>query len=312
MSKSIHLFYGEEDFLIEEKVNALKSKIANPSLNVEVLDGENLSLEVFSSALCTQPLLGGEKLIIVRDSKVNSENQGEIISVLENLPPGVKVIFWAASVDRRSKFFRWVDEQGEVTEFKTFAPWETQELINWIKRRVSAGGRRMSEAGARRLIEISGNNLRVLANEADKLITYIGEREEIREEDVQRLASPGEISAFALLDALREKNLKKSLSLFQVLLKNREDLFQLIGLLAMQYRLMLQIKSLKERDPNSIARATGGSPYFIRKCLENINHFTLDGLKRSLESLLETSLKLKTGEQQAVVFELLLTSLCEN
>jgi len=311
---SVYLFYGEEDFLIEEKINSLKSRIENPSLNIEIIDGDNYSPECFAAALQTQPLLGGEKLVIVRNLKLSAENQEGLISLIKNIPPEVKVVFQAETIDKRSRFYRMASEQGEVLEFRSFAPWELDQLLDWIETYVRRRGKIITEGAARLLQEISGNNLRVLSGEIEKLLTYIGERDQINEEDVLALASPGETSAFSLLDALREKDLKKALSVFQVLLRNREDLFQLLSLLATQYRLMLQIKSLpgQEKDPWKIAKSVKGSPYFVKKCLEGIGRFTQEKLKKSLESLLEANLKLKTGESQTVVFELLLAWLCEN
>ena len=308
--KNIFLFYGEEDFLIDEKVGALKSRIDNPALNVEALDGENLSLPSLSAALQTAPMFGGEKLVIVNGLEVTPENQEGLMALLKNIPAGLQVVFRAASIDKRSKFYKLINAQGEAVEFKTFAPWEEAELGAWIENRVRGGGKKIGPAAAQLLQEICGSNLRLLTAEIEKLITFVGERGEIREEDVAVLASPGEISAFALLDALREKDLKQALSLFQVLLKNKEDLFQLLGLLATQYRLMLQIKSLPNREEG--ARALKGSPYFIKKCAANIGRFTADELKDDLEYLLKANLQLKTGEQQAIIFELLLASLCRN
>jgi DNA polymerase-3 subunit delta len=312
MNKSLYLFYGEEDFLIDEKIRTLKNKFENPTLNIEVIGGENLSSEQLSSALQTSPLLGGDKLVIIRDLAVDAGNQEDLISAIKNIPAGVTVVIQSPEIDKRSKFYKLVDETGEVVEFKTFAPWEANELTAWIKDRARKSGAAISEAAARRLLEISGNNLRLLASEIEKLSVYIGERKEIGEEDVSQLASPGEVSAFDLLDALRKKDLKGALSLFQNLLRNKEDLFQLLSLLTTQYRLMLQIKALsgKEKDAWKVAKMVKGSPYFVKKCMEGIGRFTLPELKADMEKLLETGLKLKSGESQTITFELLLTALC--
>lgn len=308
MSKAIYLFHGEEDFLIEEKINALKSQIDNPALNVETFDGEDLSLEALSSALRTPPMFGGEKMVMVRNFALSSENQAEIISLIENIPEGVKVVFHAQAIDKRSRFYKLMDEQGEAIEFRSFAPWEQEAVVNWIKAQVRSGGKKIDDAGARLLQETCGNNLRMLSGEIEKLITFVGERSEIAEGDVSALASPGEVSAFALLDALRKKDVKAALSLLQVLLRNRTDVFQLLALLTTQYRLMLQIKSFPGKG--EITRQVAGSPYFVKKCRVDIHRFTIEELKAALEKLLEANLRMKTGESQLAVFELLLASLC--
>jgi DNA polymerase-3 subunit delta len=313
MQQQVYLYCGEEEFLIEEKLNELKKGIDNPALNVEILEGREINPGILSLSLQTAPMFGGEKLVIVNDPAIDADNQNEYISAFNRILPGIKAVFRCGSVDKRSKFYKLISEIGEVVEFKSYAPWETDALTKWIEQQAEKQGKRIQTAAARLLEEICGSRLRVLAGEIEKLITYIGENKEITEEDVRNLSSPGEISAFALLDALREKEAGKVLSLFQVLLKNREDLFQLLSLVTTQYRLMLQVKSVIARtgkDPWKIAKAVGGNPYFVKKCAEKIDRFTLDELKNDLELLLEAGLKMKTGETPSVVFELLLVALC--
>lgn len=310
----VFLFFGEEDFLIDETVGKFKRQIINPDLNLELLDGRSLSPAALSAALRTQPLLGGEKLVIIRDFEVVTEEQEQLISFLKDISPDLKVVFCAAAIDKRSKFYKFIDGAGEVVEFKPYAPWEQDQLTAWIRERVAEQGKKISPGAARVLQEIAGSNLRLLSGEIGKIVTYIGDRAEIAEEDVLSLAAAGEASAFSLMDALRDKDLKKSLALFQVLLKNKEDIFSLMGLMSSQYRLMLQVKSLggRETDPNRIARLIGGSPYYIRKCSSNLGRFTLAELKQDLARLLAAGQKIKTGELQTTVLELLMADLCRN
>ncbi|MDD5594533.1 MAG: DNA polymerase III subunit delta, partial [Candidatus Margulisbacteria bacterium] len=185
--------------------------------------------------------------------------------------------------------------------------------LAWIGERAQKQGKKISPEAARVLQEITGSNLRLLAGEIEKIATFVGERPAIGEADVLVLAAAGETSAFSLMDALREKNLKKALILFQALLRNREDVFSLLALMASQYRLMLQIKSLsgRESDPNRVARLVGGSPYYVRKCSAGLGRFTLAELKNDLSLLLLAGQKLKTGEQQAAALELLMIDLCQ-
>lgn len=309
MKQQIYLYYGEEEFSIAEKLDELKGKIDNPALNVEILEGEGLAPGIMASALQTVPMFGGEKLVIIRDL----ENKEEYLPAIKNILPGVKVIFQCTSVDKRSKFYKLINAIGEVAEFKTYAPWETDALVRWIEARAQRQGKRIQTAAARLLQEICGNSLRVLAGEIEKLITYIGDKKEITEEDVRALSSQGEISAFALLDALRQKETKKVLTLFQILLRNKAEMFQLLSLMTTQYRLMLQIKAVSsrnEKDPGKVAKTVGGNPYFVKKCMENIDRFSLDELKNDLELLLEANLKMKTGEPPSITFEILLAALC--
>ncbi|MBU0630481.1 MAG: DNA polymerase III subunit delta [Candidatus Margulisbacteria bacterium] len=311
MSNQLHLIYGDERLLVEEKISAFKRSVADPSLDLEILEGE-ISPAVLSSALQTQTLLGGDKVVIIRDIEISPENQADLIAPLRDLPPGVTAVFHFSAIDKRMKFFKFLAERAEVTECRSFAPWETDQLAEWITERGKKLGKKISSPAADLLIEVCGTDLAFLANELDKLATYVGESGEITPADVKAAASQGEVNVFALVDALRHKDLTLALTLFQNLLYNRVELLPLLGLLRTQYRLMFQIKALpgRDRNPYSVAKAIGASQFNVRKCLETIDRFSLDELKNNIIVLLDTNLKLKSGASQAVVFEILLTTLC--
>jgi len=312
LASKIFLFFGEEDFLIQEKIKEFKKNIVNPSLNIEQIDGEEPEIERIVSALQTTSLLGGEKLVIIKYADLKLEEWGALLPSLKMVPSGITVIFWASAVDKRSKLYKLIDQIGEVYEFKPYAEWEQDQVVSWIVSRVKSLGKEMNYQAALSLREICGNSLYKLASEIDKLITFIGDKRSISEEDVVALASPGEITSFALSDAVATKNLEKALSAFRILYKNKGDLFQILSLLATQYRTMLQIKDLPghKNDAKGIAQTLRASPYFVRKCMEKARRFDAEELKKNMELLLEADLKLKSGESQLSTFELLLVSLC--
>ncbi|MFA5114335.1 MAG: DNA polymerase III subunit delta [Candidatus Margulisiibacteriota bacterium] len=306
----VYLFFGTEDYLIDERIKALRAAAGDH----EQLDGANLSLETLSNALCGQSLLGGAKLVVIDEAKVAADDQPAVISILQNLAPGTTVVWRNPGIDGRTKLFKWIAANGQAEEFKSFAPWEQAALLRWVAAQSRQRGKAITESAARLLIEISGQNLRLLVNELEKLITYLGDRPQIAEADVAALASPGEASAFALLDKLRRRDLAGALALCGQLLQGGAELFGLLGLIATQYRLMLQIKALPGRpgDPGEIARRIKGSPYFIKKCLDGLERFSLAELKENMALLLETSMRLKSGEQQSVQLEMLIAALCRS
>lgn len=313
LAKQILLFYGDEEFLIQEKVNDLKRKVSNPDLNVEQLDAESIGVENIVNALQTAPLLLGERLLIIKNLDLKQKVWEALIPSLESLAMGTTVIFWASSMDKRSKFFKAINKLGDVYEFRAFADWEQEQVVAWIIKIAKALGKSFERSAAAQLQEVCGNNLRKLDSEINKIVTYVGERKTIKSEDVLLLASPGEKSVFILSDALTRKDLPAALSALRVLHNNKVDFFQLLGLLATNYRTMLQIKTFPK--PNSqartIAQAIGASPYFVKKCQANAVKFSKEELKNNLELLLKADLSLKSGYSQLATFELLIANLCQ-
>ncbi|MBN2057619.1 MAG: DNA polymerase III subunit delta [Candidatus Saganbacteria bacterium] len=310
MAKRIYLFYGEEEFLLKERIFELRTSFGDAGLNLEKIDAADLDQEKIIGALQTQGLLFGPRLVLIHDADLRGKEWESVIPALEQLADGITVVFQARALDKRSKIFKTLSRLGETCEFRPFADWEQDQVVAWIQRRSKASGKKMGREAAVVLQETCGSNLMKLASEISKLAAYSGSRGEINGRDVEELASPGETSVFALADALAAKNAGAALSAFRGLERNKVELVPLIAMLTNRYRIMLLGKSL--RDPFRIAQEVGTSPSYVKRCLRSLDRFQLPELKRCLALLLDTDIKIKTGQQGGAAFELLLASLCGN
>jgi len=326
---SLHLFFGEEDFLIEEEISRLKARLGVSSQGfsgVEKIDGEDGNVDGIINCVMTPSMLGGQRLIIVKNFKgikpskaqaseaKAADNLEGFLNCLRNIPEGVTLVFYSVgSVDKRKKIYKAIDEAGDVREFKPFADWEQEKLLSWIVSRVKLQGKKIGSHAARLLVEISGKNLRSLSKEIEKLVTYIGERECIEEKDVRLLASSGQINAFYLSDAVRRKDPRRALDALRRLFKDREQPPRILGLLASEIRMLLQLKSLEGEGLNfwQMSERLHANHYFVKKCGEHLENFSLSELKNDISLLHEADLKLKTGIVPAqLMLEMVVVDLC--
>lgn len=329
MTKNIFLFYGEEDFLIDEEIKKL---VGSGSLNIETFDGLRGPMDKIINSIASVSLLLGERVVIVKDpwflktqranlpagrqGGARSEEVGEegeegeegkgagdkgieqLAQVLGSLAGGVRVVFVVyGNADRRKKLFKVIEKLADVREFKPYAEWEQEKLESWIIRKVNSSGKKIGGGAAELLMDISGASLRALSSEIDKLVTYVGDRGSIEESDVKAVASSGEISAYSLVSALRDRNTHSSIEALTRLIRDNVEPVPLIGLMASQFRMLLQVKSLKDArlSPSQISQRLGANPYFVRKCSENSHHYSLAEMKNILELLHNADLKIKTG-----------------
>ncbi len=328
--KPVYLFYGEEDFLIEEAVRKVPF---GEDESCEVVDAKETDLDQILNILLTQPMLFSRRRIVIQDlellsspkidpeesaneeEKRKSERQtDQLIKVLNDLPDeGTTVIFTAVQVDKRKKLFKAIDKLGVTREFKPFSDREGDQVVFWIEEYVQSRRRKITPQAADLLYEIVGSNLRLLASEIEKLITYIGNKPTIEDKDVSSVASFGSINTFFLFNALRDKNLPRALDAISRLLRNREAPAPLLAAMASQYRMLLQVKTLQEEglNPYRMAGLLGAKPYFVNRCYEKARNFSVKELKRNLGLILQTDLRLKTtGEPADRLLELLLVDLC--
>jgi len=300
LANNLYLFYGDERLTIEERINKLKK----PGLTVENIDGNKLNLEEILTALQTLSLFAQEKIVLVKDADLKDSVWDGVVPALENLSPGVVVIIWAGSMNKRSQIYKTINKLGQALEFKTFADWEQDKVVSWITNRVKSEGKKIGQQAAFRLQEVCGSSLQKLSSEIEKLVTYIGEKPLINEADVETLASPGEINVFALSEAVANRNLPLALTTFRTLSINKTEVIPVLSLLAGQFRTMLLTKHTTDLG------SLGLSPYYVKKCARAAGKYKEVELRKNLELILETDLKLKTGENQQTTFELLLTDLC--
>ncbi|MDR2428938.1 MAG: DNA polymerase III subunit delta, partial [Candidatus Margulisbacteria bacterium] len=251
---NLYLIGGEEQFLVEQTVRALKKKYSDPSLAAFALDiipPEEKDLNRIINSLQTIPTFSPTRLVLVNDpfflkggrKKKSAEPDGveaeagldepaekRLLTALENLPDGVQAVFVVnGPVDQRRKIFKFFQKNGETKIFEPFKPWEQDKAADWVSNYLREKNCALDRTAAEFLVAATGLSLSALANEADKLLLYASGKNKLNIHDVQALASAGGLQAYALGEALRRKDLPETLRLTTALLKDGEAPQKLLG-----------------------------------------------------------------------------------
>jgi DNA polymerase III subunit delta len=307
----VTLYCGEEDFLLDEELNGIRSKFSE--FNSERINGASSGIDRILAALTSLPMLGGERLVIIDDLDYEEEDEEKLFKAIQNLAEGVRLIFVNYNgVDKRTRFYKLMDKIGEVKEFKRFTDWEQDKGLAWIVNNVRSRGKKISGGAANLLIEMIGMNLRMLDKEIEKIATFIGDKPAIEQGDVEKMASSGEADSFALSNALREKDPKGAMESLNRLFKDNEDPHMMLGMLAKLYRTLLQVKCLEDRGMGQydIARELKAKPFFVKKCMERTSVFSVKELILDMKRLHKADLKMKSGSPARLTFEMLVGELC--
>src|SRR5690348_5398726 len=169
-------------------------------------------------------------------------------------------------------------------------------LESWIVKRAQGLGVKITPDAVSLLANFIGNQLRMLANEIDKLATYVGERAIIDVADVRLLsASAQEARIFDLTDALAQRNRKQALDLLHDLLADGEPPLKLISTITSQVRSLLLVKELANDGlrVQQIVSATGMAPFVAEKALRQVGKFQTAQLEGAYRQLLATDAALK-------------------
>jgi DNA polymerase-3 subunit delta len=184
---SIYLFYGEEDFLIDEGVQAISEHALDPgmkSFNLDVMDGSKVDAKDVVAHASSFPMMGPRRIVIVREFEklVVAESAKEIVTAYVNRPlESTCLVLVSLDPDFRRRPFTDLKKKATLVECK---PLYDQQVPGWVADRIKRLGKEANADACRLIHAYVGNSLRSLQNEIDKLLIFVGDRKEITSEDV--------------------------------------------------------------------------------------------------------------------------------
>ena len=168
----------------------------------------------------------------------------------------------------------------------------------------------MSSATMRSFLYRCGSDMYTLKNELEKLISYVGEREEITIRDLEELTSSQTTNQiFVMLEAIARKQREKVLTLYYDLIELKESPFGILALLVRQCNQLLQVKDLDclGKSNGMIAKQMKVPAFVAGKLKDQAKMFSMDTLRDMIEACAKTDESIKTGKiSDRVGVELLL------
>lgn len=322
-----YIFHGEDEFSRSEQIQKMRAQMGDPQfadLNITYLDGRKLTFGELTHACDAVPFLSDQRLVIVEGllarveprRKKSGEEAGEeseeetnpdlakdIIAYLPRLPETTRLVFSEAKLLAKSNpvlKYATGDKNASIKEFT--AP-DTRALPRWIVDRVKQKGGTIEPAAVSELVTHIGNDLRLLDNEIEKLLTY-RTHQPIRAEDVRTLVtSVTESSVFELVDAIGRRETHTALQLLHHQLAHNAAPIYLLAMITRQFRLLLQWRDLTERGA-SFEQASAHlklHPFVARKVAEQARNFSLVQLEAIYHQLLDTDVAIKTGRREPML-----------
>jgi DNA polymerase-3 subunit delta len=302
----VYLFYGPETYLREQAVLRLRETLLPPGgseLNYEVLDGETVPVREIVAAARHTPFISGRRLVVVRNpglfQPAQGKNDGDEKHLLEYLAgphAGTCLVFnTAQGVDRRKKVYKEVARVGRAIEFTRLRP---AELAKWLAKLAREEECALSREAAEELLARCGQDMYTLYHEMRKLTCHAGRGKEISPAMVRELvAGRVEENIFEVVDAIGSKDCVRALSGVRNLLLQKHQPQQITGMVARQFRLILQVRGLLEsgRTRDEIIALLKMHPYVYRKIYQQRNNFSTGRLVRCINELAELDYRVKTG-----------------
>jgi DNA polymerase-3 subunit delta len=258
--------------------------------------------EIVSNAE-TLPFLTDRRVILVRGAeRYGSEAaMGALLRYLESPCETTVLIFVAQQVDRRSKFFKACDKNGEIIECGTL---RDREVGQWIHEELKELDKKMDPAAVQELISRVGTSLSDVHNALNLVSAYVGESPKIAASDVaEACADVAEEEVWALTDAIAQSNTKNALRVLRALYDLGKSEFEVLGSINWLLKTAYGVAAAAPSDP--ILRSFPG-----KKCKPLADKFGAKKLGDAFGLLVETDFMLRsTGVDRSLALELLVIKL---
>jgi DNA polymerase-3 subunit delta len=325
-----YLLHGEDDFGSRERLRVLRQQ-NNFEYNQDTFSGAEGDLKSILIAADTLPFLTEQRLVVVeglpkkrrgaesaasaapeqegaaksakgRKGKKSSKSatltraafEKELAEYIAHMPEStVLVVLIEEALEASNPLLKAAEKHGKA--ILSSLP-KGAALESWIGKRAKKLDVKITGEATKLLANFMGNNLRLLANELDKLATYVGKNGTIHATEVRQLSAQAqEARIFDLTDALALRNRKQALNILHDLLSGGEPPLKLIGTITSQVRSLLLVKELAQKGMRGaqIASTLGIAPFIADKSLRQVGNFSVAQLEGTYRQLLETDAALK-------------------
>jgi DNA polymerase-3 subunit delta len=164
--------------LLKQAVARLRKRVgevADLDFNLEIFDGENAQADSITAACNTLPFASDHRLVIVNGVERLPKEGLDLLATYAADPSPTCVLALAGSkLAKNTRLYKAVERLGGILERKAL---RGAEFVRGVVSLASDRGKRMSFETADVLVTASGEDLRRVSVELDKLVAYVGANE---------------------------------------------------------------------------------------------------------------------------------------
>ncbi len=303
--KPVYLFYGDEYFLADQLQKTLIDRVLpleDRDFNLDVIYGDSVTAQSALGMCRLAPMLVERRVVVIR--RFEQLRGNKIFSSIAKQPnPGAIVLLICEGRPRfNADPYSSLKKNSKLVQVVEFAPLWRNQTAQFIREHARHQGCTLEGGVEQLLTEFLGTGLALLAQEIDKLVTYIGDRNPkvINRQDVlQASGQTREINVFELQDAISQRrSIDAHRIAEQLLLGASSRQGEVLRIIAVLTSYFLRLWKLQESRLSGIPQAdlakVAGIPYtMIHKYNEACSVWPLREVKRAMQLLLSVDTEIK-------------------
>ncbi len=310
----IFLVHGEESYLKKAYVEKIVSRTVDSAFadfNFHTFDGKESTLSDIYESAGAVPMMAESKCVLVKDFPLDIlDDNGfeQLETVLSDNPEDCALIFSFAGYNPKgakwNKAVKLFEKYGYNVKLDKKT---TPELVKMLESGAKKRGTSFEKGVASYLITCVGNDLNTLLNETDKVCAFAGERE-IKKSDVDAVCIMSlDAKVFDMIKDLIAGRFDSAFRKLSLLFEQREDEFQILGALIVQYsdiyRAKAAVKSGNRAEMIAKYYDYAGKEFRLTNAARNGSSLSFEAIGECIEILswADTTLKSSALDKRLVL-----------
>lgn len=312
--RSFYIFSGPEDYLKKEMVKKILfyMRKKGKQLYLDNIDGSTVTLDELIQETSQTTVFTQGRLLFVenppyffkarsssREQSLSQQVEKKFKALLEEKASDTIIIFSVPEVDKRKKLVKAVVKAGALVEFPLF---KGDSLLKWIKNELEKEDKEVEKEALYELVKRTGEDLRLIKAELDKINTYTIKEKKITADVVKLLVPYGRSgNIFNLVGAVGRKNIKEALFHFHKMREQNQPPLVILSMIARQFRLLFRYRVMLE-NKKSKAEITSSLKlpnFVVNELYEQLKNYNRSSLAEIFLLLKQTDLAIKTGKRDA-------------
>ncbi len=264
--EKFYLICGNNAYMRNLYAGKLKNALITDGneINYSEFNTEKPDLDQIMGLALTMPFFADHRLIMIKNSRLFAVSN-DASARFSQWPDSAVAVFVESETDKRSKFYKFIKENGYVCEINELSE---RDYLAFIKKQMSQGGISIEPDTAAYLLDRIGNDMNTIINECEKLKAFVWEKKKVEKKDVDEVCCVLlENRIFDMIEALAMEKTDKSLKLYSDLLALREAPLKILKLVYRHFNILYLIKSaLRDGLTNpEIAKKIGVADFVVKK-----------------------------------------------
>lgn len=292
----IYVFLGKDFNIVKIKMEELINSL-NIS-NIIKYDYTDSSINEILDEVNYVDLFNEKKLIVVSNfsfKKLKDKDEEKLMKYIDNMNDNVMIFRCIdESLDERKKITKLIRSKCKVNEIQKL---DYKNLHEYVTNMLKENNIKADYNQVKRILDLCEYNADYTIKEVEKLILYKSGEDELLDSDIDNVISKNrEKEMFTFIERVMKKDIGNALDSLKILIEGDFDEIILIDSLSKQYRLLYQLKILKQTmNDNDISSALKVNPYVIKKLYPYLNEYSENDLINILYKLSECDINIKVN-----------------